>query len=1010
MPVPRRSKACGRGRFVVSIWDRRANEIFLEAVELPESDRAEFLGAACHDDSGLRRRVEGLLAAASKSRDFIERPIVRRPRDSGSASSIDVSPFEGKYQLQEKIGSGGMGVVYAAMQTIPIVRKVAVKLVRSDGDDPAQVARFEQERQALALMDHPNIAKVFDAGTTQDGRPYLVMEFIAGASLVEFCDRAALTIDARLELFVGVCRGLHHAHQKGVIHRDLKPSNILVSDLEGRPTPKLIDFGVAKAIGARLIDRTLQTGQSTLVGTLEYMAPEQAGLSDANGRDVDVRSDVYSMGVILYELLAGVRPFERQRLTKASLDEAVRIVRDETPPGMDRRLSEHPTLAAAAANRRTDPKTLLAAVKGDLNWIVFRCLSKDRERRYPSANDLADDVRRYRSNEPIEARPPSSVYRLQKLVQRRRGAAIAASLVLLSLVGGTIGTTIGFLRADRARLAEAAERENAEAARDQAWDALDAMTSAATGDSLAAQPEVSAEQKRFLADAVRSYRQLAQGKADGERARKRTALATRRVAHIEGILGDHLRSAAAYLDAAKAFTSLAESFPADREYRRLAATSYGPAGVAYSRAGRSTEEGEYLRKAVDALRALRTEAPDDPTIRSDYAGVLHNLALHDRNAGRGSEATRHAMEARAIFEALAAEDRSELHFQASAAGCDHLLAILAQARNDLAEAERRYRRALALREAIQAARPNDPHNLGALALCRRNLGRLLCVTGRPVEGERRLSEGLAGVQQLADRFPSQPRYREECAGAMMDLANAYFGRGKIEEQLKLQRSAAELLERLVAEQPQARHLAVSLGGAHCNVANLLRMSGRFEDAIALYDKAVALLDARRKDEHAPAHAADFLEKALTGRGDSKESLSQWLSAAEDHRRLIGLVNRQRVAVVRVQAAFCLMKGGRAEAATAELDSIEKDPPLGAFEWYMKARIEASLSQSTPEKRLPFADRAVSSLERSLRGGLQRPGERLAAEDFRPLRERADFKRLVRQAAAAPPSGVKAPLG
>ena len=353
-----------------------------------------------------------------------------------------------------------MGTVYLAEQTQPVKRKVAIKLIREGMDSRAVLARFESERQALALMDHPNIAKVFDAGTTESGRPFFVMELVKGIPVTNYCDEHRLDLPARLALFRQICSAVQHAHQKGIIHRDLKPTNILVESHDGRPVPKVIDFGLAKATsGLQLSEHSLYTAFGTVAGTPLYMAPEQASF---NALDVDTRADIYALGVILYELLTGSTPIQRETFKKAAIDEMLRMIREVEPPTPSSRISTSETLPNVAANRQIEPTRMSRFVRGDLDWIVMKALAKDRQRRYDSAIGLANDIERFTNHEPVSAGPPTAAYRLRKFLRRNRGRVIAASLVLLALVGGIIGTTLGLFEANRQRGIADGRRKEAE--------------------------------------------------------------------------------------------------------------------------------------------------------------------------------------------------------------------------------------------------------------------------------------------------------------------------------------------------------------------------------------------------------------------------------------------------------------------------------------------------------------------------------------------------------------------
>jgi WD40 repeat protein/serine/threonine protein kinase len=376
------------------------------------------------------------------------------PPTSTSPPTID-QPSEcpdtqiGPYKLLQQIGEGGMGVVYMAEQTEPVQRKVALKVIKPGLDSRQVIARFEAERQALAMMDHVNIARVLDAGATESGRPYFVMELVHGVPITKYCDENRLTPRQRLELFVPVCQAIQHAHQKGIIHRDIKPSNVMVTLYDGKPVLKVIDFGVAKATEQKLTERTLFTQYGTMVGTLEYMSPEQAEMSALG---VDTRSDIYSLGVLLYELLTGSTPLSSKMMKEAAYVEILRMIKEEEPPKPSTRLSDSTeTLASISAQRHMELAKLTKLVRGELDWIVMKCLEKDRNRRYETASGIAADVHRYLNDEPVQACPPSVAYRLRKLVRRHKGAVLAVSLVVLALVGGIIGTTWGLIRATDAQ-------------------------------------------------------------------------------------------------------------------------------------------------------------------------------------------------------------------------------------------------------------------------------------------------------------------------------------------------------------------------------------------------------------------------------------------------------------------------------------------------------------------------------------------------------------------------------
>jgi len=424
------------------MYPNREELLFGLAMTKPAAERALFFDRECGEDPALRARLEALLAAHDQPDDLVPtqveagrpaiKPILADTPDEAVGQTL------GRYKLLERVGEGGCGVVYVAEQTEPVRRRVALKVIKLGMDTKQVVARFEAERQALAMMDHPNIARVLDAGATDAGRPYFVMELVHGIRITEYCDQNKLDTEQRLELFAQVCNAIQHAHQKGIIHRDIKPSNILVTLHDGVPVPKVIDFGIAKAIEEKLTDKTLFTVYGHFIGTPAYMSPEQAEYS---GLDIDTRSDIYSLGVLLYELLTGKTPFEQSELLASGLDEMRKTLREREPHRPSTKLDtlQPDDLTATALRRHVEPPKLQLLLQGDLDWIVMKALEKDRRRRYETANGLAMDVRRFLDNEPVLARSPSRWYRFQKLVRRNRGVFAATGAVALALVVG-LGT------------------------------------------------------------------------------------------------------------------------------------------------------------------------------------------------------------------------------------------------------------------------------------------------------------------------------------------------------------------------------------------------------------------------------------------------------------------------------------------------------------------------------------------------------------------------------------------
>ena len=509
--------------------------LFAAALARSPTERAAFLDGACGGDVARREKILGLLRAHGEA----EQKFLRTGARANPAAPTAPAAGEriGRYKLLQNIGEGGCGTVYMAEQEEPVRRRVALKVIKLGMDTREVIARFDAERQALALMDHPNIAKVLDAGATGAGRPYFVMELVRGLPITRFCDEKSLAAPARIELFIKVCQAVQHAHQKGIIHRDIKPSNILVTLHDGIPTPKVIDFGIAKATQGKLTDATLFTAFEQFIGTPAYMSPEQAEMS---GLDVDTRSDIYSLGVLLYELLTGRPPFDPKTLVAAGLDEIRRIIREVEPPRPSTRLStlNEADRETVARQRSIPPNQLSTLLRGDLDWIVMRCLEKQCTRRYETANDLAADLLRHLSHEPVTARPPNTVYVLRKLFRRHRLAVVAGAAVVAALVIGIAASTWQAVRATQAeKLAETrlsselAARQEVEAQRQLALDRLGAEQKA----------RQETEHQKTLAEHERNRAQSAEKLAED---RLQAASLARSEAEQQKILADQQRGLA----------------------------------------------------------------------------------------------------------------------------------------------------------------------------------------------------------------------------------------------------------------------------------------------------------------------------------------------------------------------------------------------------------------------------------------------------------------------------------
>jgi eukaryotic-like serine/threonine-protein kinase len=768
----------------------RAARIFDGAVELgTPAERAAYLNAACGQDLQLRAEVEELLDHDDAAGSFLNLSAPPDPQATTDAPAGRERPGAviGPYRLLEQIGEGGFGVVFMAEQTQPVRRKVALKVLKPGMDTRQVVARFEAERQALALMDHPNIAHILDGGETASGRPYFVMELVRGIPITEFGDQSRLSIGERLELFLSVCQAVQHAHQKGIIHRDIKPSNVLVTLHDDKAVVKVIDFGIAKATGQPLTDKTLFTNFAQMIGTPLYMSPEQAQMS---GLDVDTRSDIYSLGVLLYELLTGTTPFDKERLRSVGFDEIRRIIREEEPARPSTRMSTLAQAAAtASANRQSDPKRLSQLLRGELDWIVMQALEKDRNRRYETVNGFAKDIQRYLADEPVLACPPSAAYRLRKFLRRNRRPVLALAVVLLALVGGIVGLTIGLLQAAAAQQAEAKQRGIAETNAEKALAAADAEKAA----KLMAQKRL--EQIERANDILASiFRNLDPRRAEKEQGLRREL----------GRLVD---------DAAK----LLHTEPID-----------DPLVVARLQFLLGTSQvnlGHYQRGIPllnESWQARQNQLGPD---NADTLASLHGLAWAYLRAGQTAQAI-------PLFERTLAKRQATL-------GPDHQQTL--QSLNDLALAYQDaglMKKALPMLEQVlereKSLRGADhPETLMAMS----NLAWAYSADGRREKAVEMMEQALK--KQLAARGPDHV----DTLAFMNNLGEAYRSVGRLDKALPLLEQSLEKTKVMLGpDHPD------TLTAQH-NLATVFEGAGKLEKAISLLEDAVAKLQKKVGPDH-----------------------------------------------------------------------------------------------------------------------------------------------------------------
>jgi serine/threonine protein kinase len=1071
------------------------SQVFTNALKLASaSERAAYLDEACAGKAELRAAVEALLHAHADDPGFLEQPAgslwgtVDGPAAPALeerlalAGGMEVSGMvlAGRYKLLQLIGEGGMGAVWLAEQIQPVQRKVALKIIKAGMDSRQVLARFEAERQALALMDHPNIAKVLDGGTTKErdegggmrderskdgsassliphpsslraGRPFFVMELVKGQPITKYCDDQRLTPRERLELFIAVCQAIQHAHQKAIIHRDIKPSNVLVAPYDGKPVVKVIDFGVAKATGQALTEKTLFTEFGAVIGTLEYMSPEQAEL---NNQDIDTRSDIYSLGVLLYELLTGTTPLDRARLKKTPFTELLRKIREEEPPKPSTRLSEaKETLPAISAQRQMEPAKLTKLVKGELDWIVMKALEKDRNRRYESANAVAQDVQRYLADEAVQACSPSAGYRFRKFARRNKARFLTGSVVVLAVILGVIGLAVNNWMVTREKAQKESALANALREKDRADLNLARAERAVeqylqiVKDPKLKTTDLQALRKQLLATAIPFLEEFVRQEGDDRRLIMDRAWALLQLAGVRAGMGQTEAALADYEQARAGWARLASDLPNVARPRQSLAQVDNDSGVLLADLGQMEKAEAAYRRAMTIEEQLIADFPTVGAYRSSLANTLNNLANLDGKRGNLEEQQK-LIERALVHQQAAVRTRPKSSaFRQSLGNHQHNLGNVFVNMHKWEEAARAYESARTTFHALIADFGADPEHRDGLATTLTALGDVACEQGKFPEAEKAYREALKTQEQLAADFTSVPRYRVRLAGSYHNLGQMLSELGKFDEadtafhralairrelangfpnvpdnwrclaqsqdalgmlwarQRKwakaeaAQREALAAGEKLVKLCPTVPEYAVDLGSTQVNVGLREADRGEFKNALSWLDKAVATFESVPAGGKKTGTFRRFLGNAHSARAEVLMRLGRHAEALGDWEKVLRLDVQGDRRHMRMQRALTLAYLKEHVRATVEADAVARIQGLPAYLLHDAASVHAVAAATVRDQAdlsEKYAARAVALLRRAFEKNYQAVADEVReGKHLDLLRSREDFRRLLK---------------